>query len=107
MHDSFFWILMILAIVLAVNGVVATKFSDIAGMKGHDGSSYFWYVFLLGMIGMLMVVALPDIHTPSYTSVSNPKPGGWTCTCGRKHQNYETSCICGVTKASLQKNSNS
>ena len=37
---------------------IAMKFADIAGMKGHDVSPYFWYTFLLGIVGMLMVVAL-------------------------------------------------
>ena len=23
---------------------------------------------------------------------------GWVCTCGRTHQNYEGTCVCGVTK---------
>ena len=27
-----------------------------------------------------------------------PPAGGWVCTCGRTHQNYEGTCICGVTK---------
>lgn len=24
--------------------------------------------------------------------------GSWQCTCGRKHQKYESSCICGTSK---------
>ncbi len=36
----------------------------------------------------------------SAPSVSSNKdiPGGWTCTCGRKHADYDSSCVCGVTK---------
>ena len=122
---EWFWIFMIAVVVLAINGAVASKFADIAGMKGHEGSPYFWFTFFMGIVGMLMVVALPDLNRPktdirtpspsqtpsrfeppSYQPMSNPKPGSWTCTCGRKHQSYETSCICGVTKASLKKTSN-
>lgn len=25
--------------------------------------------------------------------------GGWTCTCGRNHAAFESSCLCGMTKA--------
>lgn len=123
---EWFGIFLIIVVVLVINGVIAMKFADIAGMKGHDVSPYFWYTFLLGIVGMLMVVALPDINTPktgtqspsqasgqtfsrfespSYHSVSAPKPGTWSCTCGRTHQNYESSCICGVKKVSLKKTS--
>ena len=38
----------------------ANKFAEIADMKGHDGGAYFWYVLLFGLIGMVMVAALPD-----------------------------------------------
>ena len=107
---EWFWIFMIAVVVLAINGAVASKFADIAGMKGHEGSPYFWFTFFMGIVGMLMVVALPDLNRPKTDirtpSPSNPKPGSWTCTCGRKHQSYETSCIGGVTKASLKKTSN-
>ena len=54
-----FAILLSLAIILAINYIVAMKFAEIAEMKGHDGSTYFWFTFLLGVVGMLMVVALP------------------------------------------------
>lgn len=39
---------------------VATEFADIAVMKGYTQRKYFWYTFFLGIVGMLMVVALPD-----------------------------------------------
>ena len=36
---------------------------------------------------------------------SVPMPqGGWQCSCGRNHQAYETSCICGMTKAKAKNN---
>ncbi len=36
----------------------------------------------------------------TYTaSVAN----GWTCTCGRKHAAYESSCVCGLTKEEAKK----
>ena len=39
---------------------VAREFKRIAAMKGHDEARYFWWTFLLGPVGMLMVVALPQ-----------------------------------------------
>ena len=59
------WILYLLgvAIALVIDYVVARKFADIAEMKGHIGDTYFWFTFLLGVIGMLMVVALPSGNT--------------------------------------------
>lgn len=52
----------IIAIVVAViiNYFVAKQFSNIAEMKGHKDNKYFWYTFILGIVGMLMVVALPN-----------------------------------------------
>lgn len=38
----------------------AMEFQRIAAMKGHDEDRYFWWTFLLGPVGMLMVVALPQ-----------------------------------------------
>ena len=48
----------IVALVFAI--FFASKFAEIADMKGHDGSPYFWYVLLFGIVGMIMVAALPD-----------------------------------------------
>ncbi len=39
---------------------VAREFQRIAAMKGHEEKRYFWWSFLLGPVGQLMVVALPD-----------------------------------------------
>ena len=45
---------------------VAAEFRNIAAMKGHDESKYFWWTFLLGPVGMMMVIALPQqIHIPA------------------------------------------
>ncbi len=54
-------------IVIVVAACAANEFSSIAEMKGFSGKKYFWWSFLLGPIGMLMVVALPD-RNMKYTS---------------------------------------
>lgn len=55
------WIILGLIIGLVVAYLVASKFSEIAEMKGHEGHTYFWYTFLFGICGMLMVIALPNV----------------------------------------------
>jgi hypothetical protein len=42
---------------------VAKEFQRIAVMKGHTEKSYFWWTLFLGMVGMMMVVALPSNRT--------------------------------------------
>ena len=55
-----FLYLVCLIIALVINYIIAKNFSDIAEMKGHQGSTYFWFTFLFGLAGMLMVIALPN-----------------------------------------------
>ena len=52
--------LFIIAVILTVDFFVACEFSSIAEEKGYESKPYFWYTFFLGIVGMLMVVALPD-----------------------------------------------
>ena len=117
------WFLYLLGMVIAliIDYVIAKKFEEIAEMKGHEGGTYFWFTFFLGVVGMLMVVALPDVSQNRTTQPSGVVPtaspsvqsrvysatqGGvgsagsdeWKCTCGRIHKNYESSCVCGATK---------
>lgn len=48
----------ILVILLWYN--VGKEFQRIAAMKGHDEARYFWWTFLMGPVGMMMVIALPQ-----------------------------------------------
>lgn len=69
-----FWIILGLVVALVVAYVayiVACKFSEIAEMKGHNGSTYFWYTFWLGIYGMLMVIALPNIKAAEIKAVTS------------------------------------
>lgn len=52
------WIIVFCVVALIISALVAMKFEEIAKMKGHIG--YFWWCFLLGPAGWLMVVALPN-----------------------------------------------
>ena len=52
------WVILIALLVISL--LTAFKFREIAEMKGHDGGPYFWWTFLLGPVGMMIVIALPD-----------------------------------------------
>ncbi len=52
-------LLVISVLYLVVALLVATKFDEIARMKGHD-TGYMAWVFFTGIFGMIMVAALPD-----------------------------------------------
>jgi len=59
-------------LVIILDYYIARKFSDIAEMKGHNGNSYFWWTFIFGFVGMLMVIALPNIRPVENNTKSNP-----------------------------------
>ena len=108
------WFLYLLGIVIAliIDYVIAKKFEEIAEMKGHEGRTYFWFTFIFGVVGMLMVIALPEvlIEEAPKQSIIKPKDtagvGEWKCTCGKIHKDYEMSCVCGVTKAEAKMKNN-
>ena len=70
------WFLYVLGIIIAlvINVVIANKFVEIAEMKGHYGGDYFWYVFLFGIIGMLMVIALPNVKAITIKTLPDKQP---------------------------------
>ena len=69
------WFLYLLGIVIAliIDYVIAKKFEEIAEMKGHEGSTYFWFTFMFGVVGMLMVIALPNTKVPPVFNSSEKK----------------------------------
>lgn len=46
--------------VIILQYFIGKEFRRIASMKGHGEARFFWWTFLCGPIGMLMVTALPD-----------------------------------------------
>lgn len=54
------WYILILIVVLCIQGAIASVFRRIAAEKGFDEAKFFWCPFLLGLIGYMMVIALPD-----------------------------------------------
>ena len=47
-------------IVLVIWYFISNEFMNIAKMKGHQSSRYFWWTFFFSFVGIAMVIALPD-----------------------------------------------
>ena len=65
-------LLVISFVYLVVLLLVATKFDEIARMKGHD-TGYMAWVFFTGIFGMIMVAALPDRGGKEQKEVPKPE----------------------------------
>lgn len=96
------WFLYLLCIIVAIviDYVIAKKFADIAEMKGHEGGTYFWFTFLFGVVGMLMVVALPNattIKVKDISSVSEPTSfvDAWLNGANTKKEDVKRCPYCG------------
>ena len=46
-----------------LNYLIAKEFAFIAREKGYPQKRYFWWVFLTGLLGIIMVIALPNKGT--------------------------------------------
>ena len=58
---------------LLIDLLIAKEFVAIADKKGHNGRQYFWWMFLFGFIGYLMVIALPDRGEQKTVTVNSAK----------------------------------
>ena len=47
-------------VITVINYIIADYFYEIACEKGFSERRFFWVPFLLGIVGYLMVTALPD-----------------------------------------------
>ena len=54
--------ILIVLVYLLVNLYLASLMNEVAKSKGHENSKAFVLVLLLGGIGILYVIALPDLH---------------------------------------------
>lgn len=57
---------------------IAKQFEEIAEEKGFSGKRYFWIPFLFGIIGYIMVAALPDrgvqeVEVKNFEDLKEPK----------------------------------
>lgn len=55
-----FLIIVVVAIFIKLNSYIAGCFYDAAKEKGFDSRRYFWIPFWFGIVGYLLVVALPN-----------------------------------------------
>ena len=65
----FFFYILGVAIALVISYFVADEFKSTAELKGYNGTKYFWFTFLFGIVGMLMVIALPDKRKTNQNTV--------------------------------------
>lgn len=115
---TFLMILMPVFLLLGLNFIIAREFSRIAKDKGHNGRRYFHFCFWLGLVGMLMVIALPDRpgqaaastsqagnrpavrpKTPARSSAAPAASSPWRCSCGAVNSASRSVCdSCGSNK---------
>ena len=104
-----FWYIIGITIIITIYLTICMRFSMIAADKGYSGNSYFWVCFFLGIIGYIMVAALPDqamyssIQNLKKEGLQNPGPDSWLCSCGQVNANYVSSCSCGKSKRDVVK----
>lgn len=55
----FFWI------GIFINYLITKEFYSISQQKGYNQKKYFWICFFLGIIGYLLVIALPNLRNNS------------------------------------------
>ena len=90
-------------IYLVYSIAISVKFNLIANDKGYYGTTYFWCCFFLGIPGMILVAALPDIsssYSPSKITYSNKDTSTWTCkNCTQVNPTSKIFCSgCGKCK---------
>lgn len=67
-------IIAVCALMLWILYLIAKEFYKAAQAKGYSEKKYLWLCFLLGVIGYLLVIALPDRgNTPKAVSDDLPE----------------------------------
>lgn len=95
-----------LLIIALINWYLAGCFYDVACEKGFTERRYFWVPFWFGLIGYLLVIALPDRKKDTAArppmkpmSFSKAEGGTWTCPdCGGTIPFDVIRCKCGYEK---------
>lgn len=60
MNISGFDVLLIVLVYFVLASIIAGWFSEVAREKGYSSPKYFWICFFMGLVGQLLVIALPD-----------------------------------------------
>lgn len=99
-----------LGVGIAIAWYIANCFYEIACMKGFYEKCYFWIPFFLGIVGYLLVVALPDRKNEKTTPLKPTKPlfspqgeqkpvGRWACPdCSNVLPGDVIQCKCGYRR---------
>lgn len=90
--------LIVLAVVLYINHLIATMFFDIAEKKGHHERKYYWLSFLLGVVGYCLVAALPDLYARPVKEVKSPVTDEQSTTETKTEEKKEQSNLLDIFK---------
>lgn len=60
-----------IAVVILINVLISLMFKHVAVMKGHREIRYFWMPFFFGIVGYILVAALPDRGVQPHAVVHN------------------------------------
>lgn len=52
--------ILIVLVYFVLASIIAGWFSEVAREKGYSSPKYFWICFFMGLVGQLLVIALPD-----------------------------------------------
>lgn len=66
--------LLVIAFVIVLDYFISKWFYEVVKEKGYHDTKYFWICFLLGAVGYLLVVALPDRGKQKNEIVSDELP---------------------------------
>lgn len=106
---EYFWLIVLIVGIIA-DWFLAGCFYDIACEKGFHERKYFWIPFLTGIIGYILVAALPDRKRrepeekkpvkPLFVPQQGPSPvGKWACPdCGTVLPGDVIRCNCGYKR---------
>lgn len=68
-------IIVLVLVGLVISYVLSEEFMEIASKKGYYNRKYFWYCFLFGIAGYLIVIALPTkeegVHKKGFSVENN------------------------------------
>lgn len=90
--------LIVLAVVLYINHLIATMFLDIAEKKGHHEKKYYWLSFFLGVVGYCLVAALPDLYARPQKEVAPIETSNTKSTDTKTEEKKEQSNLLDIFK---------
>ena len=90
-----------IALFLVLQYYVAKQFESVANDKGYADSKYFHLCFWLGVVGYLLVIALPDRGNGITQSANQPKRKSAVTSVNQDEQKSGECQICGNISSHL------